>query len=518
MILMRFMCENIVFDVKRLILVFIIFILSFALCITARIFNIYFAPIALCALLLSSMLGLKCAIIFNTAIAILISALAVGGGTAYTGTMNQMLIGCLCSGCLGAIVIYKHTGRLHVIVSGIAAGVCDFSVLMALGLMTASTDSMLFNALLGLAGGGVAGVLCLVIQPLLELIFNLPTTTKLLELSNLNHPLLHRLLLEAPGTYHHSIVVSNLAEASAEAIGANPLLARVGGYYHDIGKLRRPLYFKENQLGGENKLIDTDPYTAAQIVISHVNDGVTLARQYHLPREVIRIIQEHHGNTPVMYFYSEAVKEANGQAVDIANFRYNANPPSTKEGAIVLLCDTIEAAVRSMQNPTPDAIEDFIIKLIRGKLQDGQLSNSPLTLKDIDDICHACATVLNGVFHERIEYPEPPVNPSKSNAAGKAPAASISEIDSELTKPWDGSKPETYSSDDADYDHAENISYAPEEILLRSQQIPITMDEFESKDPLPEIHVPEQKELPLLGVEFGAIKTNESHAAETEDQ
>ena len=249
MILLRIVCREIVYDAKRLILLFIVFILSFVLCIAARIFNIYLSPVSLCALLLASMLGLKCALIFNVAIAILVSALAAGGSTSYSGTMIQILVCGLCSGYLGAVVVYKHTGRLRVIASGVAAGICGFAVIMALGLMTGSTDSMLRNALWILAGGGIAGVLCVAVQPLLELIFNLPTPTKLLELSNPNHPLLHRLLLEAPGTYHHSIVVSNLAEAAAEAIGANPLLARVGGYYHDIGKLRRPLYFKDNQLG-----------------------------------------------------------------------------------------------------------------------------------------------------------------------------------------------------------------------------------------------------------------------------
>ena len=524
MILLRILCKDIVYDIKRLLLVFIIFILSFALCIIARIFNIYLAPVALCALLLSSMLGLKCAIIFNAAITILASALAMSGSSSYTSTMIQMLICSLCSGCLAAVVIYKHTGRIRTIASGAVAGMCNFAVMMVLGLMAGSTESSLLNSLWGLASGGIAGVLCVAVQPLLELIFNLPNPTKLLELSNPNHPLLHRLLLEAPGTYHHSIVVSNLAEASAEAIGANPLLARIGGYYHDIGKLRRPLYFKENQLGGENKLIDTDPYTAAQIVISHIHDGTTLARQYHLPQEIIRIIQEHHGNTPVMYFYSQAVKEADGKPVDIANFRYDANPPSTKEGAIVLLCDTIEAAVRSMQNPTPEAIEAFIIKLIRGKLQDGQLSNSPLTLKDIDDICHACATVLNGVFHERIEYPDPPEKASMP-ADPEEPAASapVSEAAAELTKPWDGSEPESYPSDDADFDN-DRSSYSADEILAQSQQIPIDPNEFESSDPLPEVEIPPSEALPLVNVKLepleeqasdeGQIKSEENRQGE----
>ena len=518
MILLRIVCREIVYDAKRLILLFIVFILSFVLCIAARIFNIYLSPVSLCALLLASMLGLKCALIFNVAIAILVSALAAGGSTSYSGTMIQILVCGLCSGYLGAVVVYKHTGRLRVIASGVAAGICGFAVIMALGLMTGSTDSMLRNALWILAGGGIAGVLCVAVQPLLELIFNLPTPTKLLELSNPNHPLLHRLLLEAPGTYHHSIVVSNLAEAAAEAIGANPLLARVGGYYHDIGKLRRPLYFKENQLGEENKLIDTDPYTAAQIVISHVHDGTTLARQYHLPREVIRIIQEHHGNTPVMYFYSQALKEADGKPVDIANFRYDTNPPSTKEGAIVLLCDTIEAAVRSMQSPTPDAIEAFIIKLIRGKLQDGQLSNSPLTLKDIDDICHACATVLNGVFHERIEYPDPPEKipqPSDRKEEDAAPAA-IAEPDADLTRPWDGSEPESFSADDADFENR-SVSSAAEEILTQSQQIPIDPDEFESNEPLPVVELPVPEALPSVEEVMESMKDDNPAPPEIPD-
>ena len=517
MIMMRILCKEIVYDIKRLSLLFIVFILSFALCLTARVFNIYLAPVALCAILLSSMLGLKCAAVFNVAISILVSALAAGGSSSYTSTMVQIVICGLCSGFLGAIVIHKHTGRIRVIASGVAAGACSFAVMMSLGLMTGSTESVLLNSLWGLAGGGIAGVLCVAIQPLLELIFNLPTPTKLLELSNPNHPLLHRLLLEAPGTYHHSIVVSSLAEASAEAIGANPLLARVGGYYHDIGKLRRPLYFKENQLGGENKLIDTDPYTAAQIVISHVNDGATLARQYHLPREVIRIIHEHHGNTPVMYFYSMAVKEADGRPVDINGFRYDSAPPSTKEGAIVLLCDTIEAAVRSMQNPTPEAIESFIIKLIRGKLQDGQLSNSPLTLKDIDDICHACATVLNGVFHERIEYPDPPqqTDGAASKESESVPVPS-QESDASLIKPWDGITPEEYPADDADFEKKAIPSDA-DNILTPGQQIPIDINEFEPDAPLPLVELPEPEALPLVDDVLESMEENASSAKPAED-
>ena len=493
MLLLRILCKEIVHDVKRLLLLFVILILSLGLCIFARMINSYLAPVVLAGLLISAMLGLRAGIICNAMMALLVSSLTAGGSTTYTAEMVLLLSCALCAGTIGAMIVYQRSNRLRVITAGIAAGICSFSIVLALDLMTSSTmDVSLRNALWGLAGGGIAGVVAIALQPLLELIFNLPTPTKLMELSNPNHPLLRRLLLEAPGTYHHSIVVSSLAEAAAEAIGANPLLARVGGYYHDVGKLRRPQYFKENQLGGENKLTETDPYTAAQIVISHTRDGVTLARNYHLPREVLRIIQEHHGNTPVMYFYAAAVKQANGQEVDPAFFRYDANPPSTKEGAIVLLCDTIEAAVRSMQSPTPEAIEDFIIKLVRGKLQDGQLSNSPLTLKDIDDICHACATVLNGVFHERIEYPDPPVPVSK----GAAHEAVIEPTaDEELTKPWDGvnteAAPEVEDSRDTPIENCDDLLNSPPQIFIDPA-------EFEPEKPLPIVEVPQAEEVPSV--------------------
>ena len=198
--------------------------------------------------------------------------------------------------------------------------------------------------------------------------------------------------------------MANLAEAAAEAVGGNPLLARAGAYFHDIGKLKRPLYFKENQIG-DNPHEHTNPYVSAAIVTAHTRDGLIMAQQYRLPQEIQDIIVEHHGDTPVMFFYHKALQEADGQAVDIADFRYDGRRPQSKESAIIMLADTVEAAVRSMPDPTPQKIREFISKLVRGKLDDGQLDNAPLTLRDITRICDAFSTVLNGVFHERIEYP-----------------------------------------------------------------------------------------------------------------
>jgi len=514
MVLLRLTAREIVHDYKRMILLFTILIFTLLCCIAMRLLNIYLAPAALAGMLISAMLGLLPGLICNAAMALLVSALAAGGSTAYTAEMVLMLTGTLCSGTVGAMLLYKHSNRLRVITAGLCVGVCGFAVICALELMTSSSMStVLTNALWCLGGGVVSGILCIAAQPLLELTFNLPTPTKLMELSNPNHPLLRRLLLEAPGTYHHSIVVANLAEAAAEAIGANPLLARVGGYYHDIGKLRRPKYFKENQLGGENLLVESDPYTAAQIVISHTRDGAVLARSYHLPREVIRIILEHHGNTPVMYFYTAAVKEANGQPVDADKFRYDAAPPATKEGAIVLLCDTIEAAVRSMPNPTPDTIEAFIVKLIRGKLQDGQLSNSPLTLKDIDSICHASATVLNGVFHERIEYPDPPAelkHPAKAKKESAKPT--VEEVKKTVETPWDGTPEDAAPVEASATPDQETVRFSADAAQFR-----IDPSEFEADAPLPVIQPPTPDAPISIESALKALDHPESSQDEPED-
>jgi hypothetical protein len=258
--------------------------------------------------------------------------------------------------------------------------------------------------------------LCIGLGLIFETVFRLATPGKLLELSNPNHPLLRRLQLEAPGTYHHSIIVANLAESAAEAIGANPLLARVGSYFHDIGKMKRPVYFKENQLGEDPHQM-TNPFVSAAILIAHTTDGLALAQNYRLPQEIQDIIVEHHGDTPVIFFYQKALEESDDQLVDMDDFRYDGHRPLSKESAIIMLADTVEAAVRSMTDPTPKTIRANIEKLVSHKIQDGQLAQAPITLSDIDKISEAFANVLNGVFHERIEYPDPPMKRTRLRTA-----------------------------------------------------------------------------------------------------
>ena len=391
----------------RLMILFVVMALSLALSMLVRLVNPYLAPTLLCALLMTALLGMRSGVICGASLTVLVAALAAGGSEVYAEKMTVLIISGLLSGTAAAMLLHRKGSRVWVLLAGLLGCLTDFLSIMCLGLMTASElTGTLNNALWRMGGSLLSTLLCIAVQPLLEMLFNLPTQMKLLELSNPNQPLLKRLLLEAPGTYHHCTIVANLAESAAEAVGANPLLARVGGYYHDIGKLKRPSFFAENQQSGDNAHDHTNPYVSAAIVTSHTRDGVALAKEYRLPQAVQTIIAEHHGNTATMYFYHKALQQADGKPVDINAFRYDGDPPRTKEGAIVMLCDTIEAAVRTMKNPTPEGMEEFIVKLVRGKLEDGQLSDCPLTLRDIDKICAAAATVLVGVFHERIEYPD----------------------------------------------------------------------------------------------------------------
>jgi putative nucleotidyltransferase with HDIG domain len=259
------------------------------------------------------------------------------------------------------------------------------------------------EALLAAVGGFSSTVLALGLLPFLESVFRVTTPIRLLELANPNHPLLRELMQNAPGTYNHSIMTGNLAEAAAEAIGANSTLARVGGYFHDIGKLRRPLFFVENQVGGENPHDKTSPALSRLIISSHVKDGVEIAREHRLPDELVDIIAQHHGTSLIKYFYDKAVREGNGD-VDEHSFRYLEERPTSREAAIVMLADSVEAAARTLSRPTPNRVEQLVKSIIRAKLDDGQLDLSNLTLRDLDKIAASFCRMLAGFYHLRVDY------------------------------------------------------------------------------------------------------------------
>ena len=390
---------------KKLVLVMLVLCLTMGACVLAKEINPYLTPALLGVMMLTGLIGARAGVSGCLTLTVLVSALLAGGDTSYTSEIVNLLFISFISGFLVVIVLRRKPYRQQVLLCGLLTGLSNMVIILTIGFMTNNSMGVVVsNALWSALSAVVASVLCIALDALMEAVFRLATPAKLLELSNPNQPILRRLMIEASGTYHHSIIVANLAEAAAETVGANPLLCRAGAYYHDIGKLKRPMYFKENQLG-ENPHEHTNPYISAAIVTAHTRDGVMLAQQYHLPQEIQDIIIEHHGDTPVMYFYHKALKQAEGQAVDIADFRYDGRRPQSKESAIIMLADTVEAAVRSMPDPTPKAIEEFIAKLVRGKIDDGQLNDAPLTLQDISKICRAFTTVLQGVFHERIEYP-----------------------------------------------------------------------------------------------------------------
>jgi putative nucleotidyltransferase with HDIG domain len=241
------------------------------------------------------------------------------------------------------------------------------------------------------------------VLPYLENIFGITTSIKLLELANPSQPLLKKLMTEAPGTYHHCIMVGNLGEAAAEAIGANGLEVRLGAYYHDIGKLKRPYFFAENQFSGNNPHNNMTPQLSTLIITSHVKDGIEMAKEAKLPPIIIQMIAQHHGDSLVSFFYSKA-KETDPQAKE-RDYRYEQPKPQTKEAAILMMADTVEAAVRSKKNATPGQIEGFIRTLIKGKLNDGQFDECELTFRDLELIAEAFTRVINGIYHKRIEYP-----------------------------------------------------------------------------------------------------------------
>ncbi len=410
-------------DTKRLSLLCITMVLEIGVSLLVRGMNSYLMPVALGAILISILIDTQTALFVNCVLSFMVSMLVSTDGL-FSMSMFSVMLMSFAAGPVATLVLSRKQLRTGTLLAGLAIAISNFLITMAIGLVSsANLNTALSNALWALGGGVLSAVLAVGLQSLLELIFNLATSAKLIELSNPNQPLLRRLLMEAPGTYHHSIIVANLAEAAATAVGANGLLARVGAYYHDVGKLKRPMYFKENQMG-DNPHDRTDPRVSAAILTAHPRDGAQMALKDRLPAQVVDIVRQHHGDSLALYFYDKAVK-LYGEDVDISSFRYEGPRPRSKEAAVVMLADTIEAATRTLANPSPEKMEALIRKLVREKLDDGQLNDCALTFSDLDKICSTFVTVLTGVFHERIEYPEisiPPRRPVAEEPAAEEPA------------------------------------------------------------------------------------------------
>ncbi|MEK7435200.1 MAG: HDIG domain-containing metalloprotein [Cyanobacteriota bacterium] len=302
----------------------------------------------------------------------------------------------------------KIQQRADLVKSGVIISAVNILLLGSIKIIISPTldFNQFFNSMAWAAGTGIfSAVYSIGALPFLESIFGLVTSFKLFELANPNQPLLRQLMLKAPGTYQHSLIVGNLAEAAAEAINGDPLLTRVGAMYHDVGKMIRPYFFIENQQGLENQHSKISPRLSALVITSHVKEGIELAKEYKIPSIIIDFIPMHHGTSLVAYFFHQAKQTEKQEDVLEEHFRYPGPKPRTKETAILMLADAAEAAVRAISKPSVEQIQKTIGKIIKARLEDGQLSEAPLTLVDLERISTEFLRVLQSLYHSRIEYP-----------------------------------------------------------------------------------------------------------------
>ena len=315
-------------------------------------------------------------------------------------SLNTSLI-FLITGILTSLLVFGLRKRIRILTAGFLAGFFQL-LLNLLAFSPGDFQSIISN----LYSGIICGITVTGTLPVLENVFGIVTNISLLELSDFNHPLLKKMILEAPGTYHHSLVVGNLAEAAAENIGANSLLCRIGAYYHDIGKLQHPEYFAENQ-HLLSKHAGLSPSMSKMIIMNHVKEGLELARRYRIKSPIIDFITQHHGNSLVYYFYRKALEEIEqDEKIYEEGFRYPGPQPNSKETAIVMLADSVEAASRVISDPQAPKIEEVVHKVINNKFIDGQLDSCELTLKDLEKIAKVFTHMLSGIYHGRIKYPE----------------------------------------------------------------------------------------------------------------
>lgn len=371
--------------------------------ILARIIGIaspFLIPFTAIPLLMTLLVNYKVSLVINALNIILLSC--------SLGFNVEAIILAIVNTVLGAIVLKKVQNRNNIFYSTILILVVNVICTLSIGsILSNNFVEVLKRGGFAAVGSITSVVLTVGLLPFFEVTFSIVTIMKLLELANPNQPLLKRLLVEAPGTYYHSILVANLAEVAAEEVGANSTLARVGAYYHDIGKIKRPYFFKENQMGTDNPHDKIAANLSALIITSHVKDGMQLAKEYKLPLSIQEIIQQHHGNTLVKYFYITAKNSAeNEEDIKEEDFRYPGPIPRSKEAAIVMLADSTEAAVRSLKDFSSEGVKTMVDKIFKDKLYDGQLNGCDLTFSDLEKIKKAFLKTLTGMYHQRIEYPE----------------------------------------------------------------------------------------------------------------
>lgn len=355
-------------------------------------------PFAIGAVLIVMIFDFHTAITFS-----LILSLMIGIWLKSSFMPLYVFISCL----IGAFSLLRFKRRSDITNAGIFIALINMisSISILFIIDEINLSSAYFSVVFSILNGFSVSALCFLVLPVIEKFFNVTTPVSLIELLDIDHPLMKQLSQYAPGTYHHSMIVGSLAEAAAEVVGVNPLLAKVASYYHDIGKIRMPEYFIENQTGCASKHEKITPHLSSMIIISHVKDGVELANEFALPEIIKDVIQQHHGTTLVTYFYQKALKESETPPLE-QDYRYPGPKPQTKLAAVVMLADAVEASSRTLEDPTPARISNLIDKIVKNIFLDGQLDECEITLKDLSEIKRKFEYVLTGIFHRRIPYPE----------------------------------------------------------------------------------------------------------------
>jgi len=384
-----------------LVLLTTVFVLGSGLMVPAGGVLRYLAPAPALAMLLTATLGRHAGV----AAAVF---LGVVTGIIADASLDMMIYATM-GGLIAALALNRVERIGEMFMAGAFVASTHLSVLGVFHLAEAGAlpTELIASGLAGVVNGGLSASLSLGVLFLIGPLFDVVTTMRLIELSRPEHPLLQRMLREAPATYHHSLMVANLAEQAAEAIEANALLTRVGAYYHDIGKMARPYFFSENQTEGLNPHDRLDPETSAEVIIGHVTDGIKLGRRYRLPSRIRAFIPEHHGGSQVSFLYQKAVQLAGSEElVDEEGFRYPGEKPQSRETALVMLADGCEAAVRAARPESGEEVARIVDQIIDQRIEDSQLNDSGLTLQDVETIRRVFASALKGTFHPRIKYPE----------------------------------------------------------------------------------------------------------------
>ncbi|MBO5482903.1 MAG: HDIG domain-containing protein [Spirochaetaceae bacterium] len=385
--------------IQVLFFVFVYFVVAFGMKL-----DILSSPFAIPIIIPSSLFIMLITILYGKTQSIILSiVMSLGVLNACDWALEPFIYTFATSLC-SVVIVHKIEKRIDLVFASIVLALYNIVILVLIIVIFNETFTNMGRSLVGVAVNGfISGILTLGFLTPLEMILNTASVFRLMDLSDLNNPLMQKMRVNANGTNQHSLMVAQLAENACREIGANALLARVGAYYHDIGKIEQPLYFVENQQG-ENKHDEINPTLSATVLKSHVKKGVEKAKQLHLPSSVIDIIAEHHGNSVMAYFYNEAKEK--DPTLTPEDFSYPGNPPSTKESAVVMLADTVEAACRTLENPSVPRLEKFITTLINGKVEHNQLDNCNLTFRDVSKIKEAFVQVLAGYYHSRIRYPD----------------------------------------------------------------------------------------------------------------